>query len=139
MTTLVSCRSSHRSSRSSRSSRRRFSGKLYRKLQLLREGYLLRELADPERDRARYIVVKREANDLLPTIIKWWQAGNSLAEMAEMADDEARDLYNDGRGLRAYIWDETASVLRGKSGDLGYVEETLAYRDRPRLHKPHIF
>lgn len=117
-----------RSSRSSRSSR--FSAKLYRKLQLLREGYLLRELPDPERDRQRYIVVKREANDLLPTIMNWWHAGNSIASLADLADNEARRLYDEGRGLRAYIWDEAASVLRGKSSDLSYIEEALAYRDR---------
>lgn len=121
-----------RSSR--RSSRRSFSGKVYRKLQLLREGYLLRELPDPERDRERYIVVEREANDLLPTIIRWWNAGGSLADLAEMADDEARNLYNEGRGLRAYIWDEAASIMRGRSSDLHYVEEALAYRNRPRLY-----
>ena len=120
-------------------SRRSFSGKIYRRLQLLREGYLLRELPDPERDRGRYIVVRREADDLLPTIMNWWHAGNSVADLADMADDEARRLYDEGRGLRAYIWDEAASVLRGKSSDLSYVEEALTHRDRPRLHKSHIF
>lgn len=119
--------------RSSRSSRP-FSGKIYRKLQLLREGYLLRELPDLERDRERYSIVEREANDLLPTILKWWKHGHEIADLAEMANDEARRLYNEGCGLRAYIWDEAASILYGKPSDLGYIEEALAYRNRPRLH-----
>lgn len=113
---------------SSISSSRSFPSDMLRRLQLAKSYYLRNE---GNRSAEEVSVVEYQAERLIPTIVTWWRAGYSRSEMAEMADEEARSYYDDGRGLQAYVWDYASSILwNGTRGRADWWQEEWQFLRR---------